>query len=266
MNKLYTNTGKCIWCGKKEPETTFYTAPHILPKRLGGLETGFDVCDECNHYFGTAEQIGRPCMDHAFKEVFGAIRMFTSQLGPDSYKKFRSAYFSYHHEGHLIKIKRNFNSHAVTRQFKRSLYEVFLQKYHQFTGDGNNNIFSMVRDFARYDIGNPHVFYAYNNVILSPDDNTKEHPFLPMSQKLIDDMFEYGYFNFWLMGHNFYLEIFPTIASIKEYSYLQNQANHTLISAHGNEAIYEFNDISQIDFFMQRFNSQVPRYVFFDSI
>lgn len=250
----YTRTGKCIWCCKEEPEVSFRTAPHVLPKRLGGMEICVDVCDECNHYFGTATT-GRPCMDHAFKEVFGAFRMFTSHLGPESYKKFSSAYFSYHHKDHLIKIKSNFNSQAVTRQFKRSLYEVFLQKYHQVTGDGNNPAFAMVRDFARYDIGNPRVFYAFNNIILAPDDKYMEHPFLPMSQKLIDDMFESGFFNFWLMGHNFYLEIFPVIANVKGYNYIRHEANHTLIMAHGNEGIYEFNDIRQIDFFMQRFNS-----------
>lgn len=250
----YTRTGKCIWCCKEEPEVSFRTAPHVLPKRLGGMEICVDVCDECNHYFGTATT-GRPCMDHAFKEVFGAFRMFTSHLGPESYKKFSSAYFSYHHKDHLIKIKSNFNSQAVTRQFKRSLYEVFLQKYHQVTGDGNNPAFAMVRDFARYDIGNPRVFYGFNNIILAPDDKYMEHPFLPMSQKLIDDMFESGFFNFWLMGHNFYLEIFPVIANVKGYNYIRHEANHTLIMAHGNEGIYEFNDIRQIDFFMQRFNS-----------
>lgn len=250
----YTRTGKCIWCCKEEPEVSFRTVPHVLPKRLGGMEICVDVCDECNHYFGTATT-GRPCMDHAFKEVFGAFRMFTSHLGPESYKKFSSAYFSYHHKDHLIKIKSNFNSQAVTRQFKRSLYEVFLQKYHQVTGDGNNPAFAMVRDFARYDIGNPRVFYAFNNIILAPDDKYMEHPFLPMSQKLIDDMFESGFFNFWLMGHNFYLEIFPVIANVKGYNYIRHEANHTLIMAHGNEGIYEFNDIRQIDFFMQRFNS-----------
>lgn len=249
----YKTTGKCIWCGKKEPEICFKHIPHILPRRLGGQEIGVDICDNCNHYFGTAPKAGMPSMDHAFKEVFGAFRMFTSQLGPESYKKYSSHYFSYFHKKHLIKIKNNFNSQAVTRQFKRSLYEVFFQKYHLITGDGNNPVFSQVRDYARYDRGNLHVYYAFNNIILSPDDEMKEHPSLLISQKLIDDMFEYGIFNFWLMGHNFYLEVFPIIANVKGYQYMQEQANNTLINIKGNEAIYEFNDIRQIDFFMQRF-------------
>ena len=64
----YVNTGKCIWCGRAEPEVTFLTEPHVLPRRLGGKEIGFDVCDECNHYFGTAQK-GRPAIDVAFKEI-----------------------------------------------------------------------------------------------------------------------------------------------------------------------------------------------------
>ncbi len=51
----YINTGKCIWCGRTESDgATFYDKPHIVPHGLGGQEIGVDVCDDCNHYFGTA--------------------------------------------------------------------------------------------------------------------------------------------------------------------------------------------------------------------
>ena len=59
--KQYKETAKCIWCGQMEPKVSFATAPHILPRRLGGTEIGFDVCDECNHYFGTAP-FGHSCI------------------------------------------------------------------------------------------------------------------------------------------------------------------------------------------------------------
>ena len=52
----YKKTGKCIWCGKEEPEVSFNTVPHILPRALGGPEVGFDVCDECNHYLGLLQK------------------------------------------------------------------------------------------------------------------------------------------------------------------------------------------------------------------
>lgn len=158
---------KCIWCGRGQKEVSFDTIAHIVPKSLGGKETCDDVCDDCNHYFGTAPRgtNGIPCMDHAFKEIFGAIRMFSQNLNSESYKKFRTTYFTYKHSQRLVKIKHNFDSKKITHQFKRALYEVFFQKYHSVTGDGHNTQFKMIKDYARYNIGNPHVFYAFNNMI-----------------------------------------------------------------------------------------------------
>lgn len=255
--RQYKETGHCIWCGKMEPNVSFSTAPHILPKRLGGTEVGFDVCDDCNHYFGTAPKgkFGVPSIDHALKEIFGAFRMFSQNLDSQSYKNFSSAYFSYRHKRGVIRIKNNFNSQKITRQFKRGLYEIFLQKYHFLTKDGNNPKFDFVRNFARYDIGNPHVYYAFNNVILAPGDEERKNPILHMSDKLIEDMEKYGFFNIWLLGHNFYIEVFPILTNMYSQKYLQMQANSSLLNACGNESIYEFDDIKQIDIFMQRFNS-----------
>ena len=247
----------CIWCGKTEAGVSFNNVAHVLPRALGGLEIVEDVCDECNHYFGTAPKgrYGIPCMDHAFKEIFGAIRMFSKNLTSESYKDFSSSYFTYRHHNHLIKVKNNFNSKYVTHQFKRSLYEVFLQKYHLETGDGHNNMFQAVRNYARYDIGKLHVFYGFNNIILSPGDDYMKHPYLPMSEKLRDDITKYGMFDFWIMGHHFYLEVIPILANVNMKLYLQEQANNTIIRIEQNEGIFEFDDIMQIDFLMQRFNS-----------
>ena len=105
------------------------------------------------------------------------------------------------------------------------------------------------------DIGNPHVFYGFNNIILSPDVNYMKHPYLPMSEKLREDITKYGMFDFWIMGHHFYLEVIPILANVHLNSYLQNQANNTIIRIKNNEGIYELNDVMQIDFLMQRFNS-----------
>jgi len=247
----------CIWCGKTYPSVSFTKIAHVLPKALGGKEIVEDVCDDCNQYFGTAPKgkHGIPCIDHAFKEIFGAIRMFSKNLTPDSYKKFTTSYFTYRHSSHTIKIRNNFNSQAVTHQFKRALYEVFLQKYHLETGDGHNSMFKMVRDYARYDIGSPHVFYGFNNIILSPTNDYMQHPYLPMGDKIREDIFKYGMFDFWLMGHHFYLEIIPLLANVHLRNYLQDQANISIIQIKNNERIFEFENVMQIDFLMQRFNS-----------
>lgn len=67
VKKEYINTGKCIWCGKEKPVVSFHTAPHIVPKCLGGVEIGTDICDDCNHAFGTVVQ-GSPSVDAMFHE------------------------------------------------------------------------------------------------------------------------------------------------------------------------------------------------------
>lgn len=248
---------RCIWCGKTNSDVQFGDIVHVLPRSLGGQEIVGDVCNDCNRYFGTAPKgkRGVPCMDHAFKEIFGAIRMFSKNLTSESYKDFKTSYFTYRHSKHLIKIKDHFNSKYVTRQFKRALYEVFLQKYHLETGDGHNSMFQTVRNFARYDIGNPRVFYGFNNIILSPDENYMKHPYLPMTENLREDITKFGMFDFWIMGHNFFLEIIPILANVHLNRYLQERANNTIIPIKNNEGIFEFDDIMQIDFLMQRFNS-----------
>ena len=249
----YVKTGKCIWCGKKEPEVTFKNKPHILPQSLSGNEIGFDICDDCNAFFGKATS-GKPSLDCVFKEIFNAYRFFSQNLNPESYKKFNSAFFTYYHKKHIIKIKGNFKSSIITRQFKRSLFYVFLQKYHYITSNGNHSMFDSVRKFVRYDVGNPRVFYAFNNIILAPDN--KEHPNIPMNTQLIDEMMNSGLYPLWCIGHMFYIEVLPLAFNVNGFSYLQKEANKLLIPAVGNERIFEFDDIMQIDFLMQRFNSR----------
>lgn len=253
MNKNLILTGQCIWCGKKAPDASFNTESHILPHSLGGGVIGIDVCDECNHYFGTATR-GFPSIDLAFKEIFGAFRTFGDNLNRHTYKNFSSAFFQYRHSQHKIIIKSNFNSRAITHQFKRSLYEVFLQKYHLVTGNGNHPMFDMVRKYARYGEGKPHIYYTFNNVILTTDNDKKVE--LSMSDKNLDDMMNSGLYLFWLFGHLFFIEVLPMVFNVRGRNYLKREASKWLIPASGNEAIYEFSDVMQIDFLMERFHSQ----------
>ena len=247
----YINTGKCIWCGRSFPDVSFKTKPHILPGSLGGEEIGVDVCDECNHAFGTSSA-GRPSPDLVFKEVFAITRFMCSNLDENSYKQLHSIFFKYHHNTRTLSISKAFNTRAITRQFKRGLYEVFLQKYHLFTGDGNNPKFAALRDFARYDRGDLRVFYAFNNIVLTEDRNLP--PSLKISDVGIEEMNQNGAFMFWLYGHPFFMEVFPTIFNVRGDQYLKNAANTYLINIWGNERIYELRDIMQIDFLMQRFS------------
>lgn len=257
MQREYTHTGKCIWCGREKPEATFNTRPHVFPHSLGSEEIGFDVCDDCNHYFGKAPKAGVPSIDMSFKEIFGSYRFFLSHLDENSYKKFRSAFFTYHHSIRTIRIKSSFNEFTITRQFKRSLYEMFLQKYHIKTQNANHPMFDAVRRYARYDIGNLRVFYAFNNIVLVEKDT--EHPHLSMSDKVISDMMESGVYSFWMFGQLFYLEVFSVAFNAKGQSFLQAEAQKVLLPAVGNERILELQNIMQADFFLQRFNNENRR-------
>ena len=251
----YIHDGQCIWCGRKKPTVTFNTIPHILPKSLGGTETCVDVCDECNHYFGTAEK-GLPGIDLVVREILECYRLF----GTDYYTKHnlpkKFVFFHYNHDTKRLKLKSTFREATVTSQFKRGLYELFLQKYHSVTYDGNNQKWDWVRSYARYGIADglrePQVYYAFNNVTLFPDD---EHTnIIVMSDKLIDDTLKYGVFHCYLMGQSFYLEVLPHLFQRYRNLYLQNEANTMLLPAKGNERIFEFTRIGQIDPFMTRYS------------
>lgn len=251
----HISTGKCIWCGRTINEgVSFHNIPHVFPHALGGNDTCTDVCDDCNHYFGTTKRQGVPAIDLTFKEIFSAYRFFGQNLNENSYKKLRSTFFSYHYSTHSIKIRQNFRNDILCRQFKRGLYECFLQKYHQITNDGNNLMFDSVRQFARYNYGDLHVYYAFNEILLV--EKNQDIPHLSMSKKMLADMMEFGIFHFWLLGHSFYLEVLPIAFNIKGMQYLIKEANTSIIHTSDRVGIYEFNDIRQIDPLMFRFNSR----------
>ena len=252
MNK-YSKTGKCIWCGKTNKEVSFNNAPHILPRSLGGEEIGFDVCDECNAAFGTSYK-GAPNVDLVFKEIFNVSRLVMESRDENTYKQFKSVFFNYYHNKKKFVIKSSFalKLGTITKQFKRALFEVFLQKYHYETKDGNNPIFEAVRKYARYGEGDLKVYYIFNNIVLA--ESTRVPPRLLMSQQLISDMFNYGVFNFWFWGFPFYLEVIPTLFNVKGFSYLKEEEARMVVKFKGNERMIELNNIMEIDFLMNRFN------------
>lgn len=255
MNE-FVNTGKCIWCGQEAPLAEFNNRPHIVPDSLGGDELGYDICDKCNSYFGTCTQHDLS-LDLVFKEIFNAYRVFSANLDEKTYKKLRSVFFDYRHSKRFISFKpqfKRFGTKYLARQFSRSLFYVFLQKYHKVTGDGNNPIFDAVRKYVRYNQGDLYVGYIFNNIILAPQN--KEHPNIPMSDYLISQMKEYGVFELHCIGHIFYLGVLPFTFMNKYKVFFRNHASDMIIPAMGNERIIQFTDIMQIDFLMQRFNGR----------
>lgn len=109
--KEYVHTGECIWCKRKKPYVTFFTAPHIVPKSLGGTEIGFDICDDCNKYFGKCTSENKAIsIDLAFKEVFNAC---INSLGDGAEKLMPYSSALFHYNRAEDKIKLNAHSHSL---------------------------------------------------------------------------------------------------------------------------------------------------------
>ena len=249
MTKQYIHTGQCIWCKRKKTDVTFYTAPHITPHSLGANEIGVDVCDDCNHFFGTASK-GMPNTNLVFKEVFQASQCSLGER-PKIKTKYSSVYFHYDRTTDKIKLKNIFPISVITKQFKRSLYEAFLQKYHKTYPDENLDRFEDVRKFARYGLGNLHVYYIHNKFILHSTDKVEDVT-LHMTDSLKNDLLETGYFTFILVGQILFLEVLPLTASIVGYKGLLKVVEPLMLHVDGTEQIYELRDIRFFDMFYNR--------------
>lgn len=251
----YIHDGKCIWCGRGEPTVSFETKPHILPKALGGNEICLDVCDECNHYFGTAEK-RLPAIDTVTREIFESYRLFGTNYYENKNLPKKFTFFHYNLNSGRIKVKSSFRASTITFQFKRGLYELFLQKYHSITYKGNDPCWDWIRQYARYGtkyvLREPHVYYAYNNITFVPAEKLNT---VLMSDKLIDDALKYGVFHMHLMGQNFFLEVLPCMFQLRGKEYLRNEATKMVFNVKGNECLFELMNIIDIDPFMTRYNS-----------
>lgn len=245
----YINKGFCIWCQKSRPEVSFNNEPHIIPHALDCDDIGLDICDSCNHYFGTAAK-GECNTNLVLFEVFKTFGLFTSNRDENSWKYYRSAYFKYEHKKNLITLKQPFRLQSLTKQFKRSLYEVFLQKYHKETGCGLDKEMDDVRNFARYGIGNLSVHYAVNKIFLGAQDKTV------FSLGKLEEVKNYGYYTFWFMSQIFFLEIIPGRAMLMKDIFLNEYAQRYIINIDGDQGIIELKDIRQLDFFMQRWSKK----------
>lgn len=252
-SKQYIHTGECIWCKRSHPNVTFYTAPHIVPQSLGANEIGIDVCDDCNHFFGSASKT-TPNTNLVFKEVFNASK---SSLGerPKSKVKYSSAYFHYDLTTGQIKLKKTFSVSVFTKQFKRALYEAFLQKYHNTYPNENLDKFEAVRKFARYGIGDLHVYYIHNKIIFHSTDSIEDVT-LHMSDALKQEIQETGYYTFFFAGQILFLEVLPLTATVGGYKALWKVVEPLMLKIDGSEHLYELIDIRHFDMFYNRLSQK----------
>lgn len=250
----YIKIGKCIWCLKEKPNVTFKNAPHTISKQIGASNIGFDICDSCNSYFGTHNktEIYPMNVELAFKEVFNVIRLFVSTS--DEIDHFRSRYFNYYKSKREFKINRQFKFqrnfiNMFTRQFKRGIYETFLQEYHLNTSNAMDKRFDSIRDFVRYDKGNLSLYYVdHNGAIMIPRDYSTS---LAFNEKIINDINEYGFYTMYLLGFWFFLEVTPR-AELSKDIFLLNQSRKLGLSSILSRGIKKLDYITDLDFTLQR--------------
>ncbi|SHG77800.1 hypothetical protein SAMN05444483_1342 [Salegentibacter echinorum] len=258
MTELYKKKGICIWCSRSSNETSFLTKPHTIPKKLNAHKIGFDICDQCNKYFGSDnnEEKIKYSIDKITKEIFNVHRfLLSNEKDSNSWKKFKSQFFNYYHSKNALKIKIDYRKNigfeeAFTKKFKRGIYNIFLQEYHRNTENGLDAQFDEIRNFVRYNIGDLPLYYLKNRtgIRLTEDlDMPMEFSFNQHVQSIID---RYGFYHMTLKGLNFFIAVnqkaFENIDN-----YLIPECKYLMGSGFVFNKLIEIKKISQIDFTIQ---------------
>lgn len=204
----------CIWCRKKDGQVTFIKKAHTIPKSLGGENICENICDPCNHYFGSP-QPNLPAPELVLKEMLNISKycLLVNTISAPKKKRYKSEYFNINWKNFNIKLKPRYSLRAgfqekLGRQFRRGMFKIFLEERERQIGDGLSDRFDFIREFARYDLGDfpiyiqvpkfKAVFTAIPDVI-NPQIRFTEHS---------DEMDkEFRIYRYPLFGHNF---LFPT--------------------------------------------------------
>lgn len=247
----YVDKGICIFCGRDSTITSFRERPHTMPKSLGSINIGFDVCDECNHYFGEPDELSFPklSIEVCVKEVFGLMKVLI--YGGNTAGRLKSIYFSYWESKNKIVFRSHFkfNDRFLTTfaiQFKRGIYEMFLQEYHKQTGKGLEDRFNQIRNFARYNTGNIPLYYLVNNGILLLEKEL-QHPKFSFSESQFNDIDTYGFYTLILYGKWFFLEVTPRASLCREV-FLEKQCTELNVGGFIHSKLIEITRITDIDF------------------
>lgn len=257
MKKEYIKKGKCIFCGKSAPEVTFYDKPHTTPHSLGSDRIGFDICDKCNHFFGEPDKSMYPrlAVETCVKEIFGVVR-FMINLEREGHEddQLKSIYFNFWRSRNTLQFKRTYRNNlyfkqAFLKQFKRGLYELFLQEYHKATENGLDQRFDRVRRYARYGYGDLPVWHLQSRMLLIEDNLSV--PEVRFSDHIIEEMDTYGFFSMYLWGFWFFLEVTPRAELTREV-YLQKQIKDLNVGGFVFKDLIELTDIEQIDFTLRQ--------------
>lgn len=258
MRKQYIKKGKCIFCGKSYPEITFFDKPHTTPHSLGSDRIGFDVCDKCNHFFGEPDKSIYPrlAVETCVKEIFGVIR-FMLNLEREGHEKdtLKSRYFNFWRSRNTLQFKTTFKHNSpyfrriFIKQFKRGLYELFLQEYHMQTGNGLDARFDRVRRYARYGYGDIPIWHLQTRLLLLEADLSI--PALAINEHAIEEIDTYGFYSMYLWGFWFYLEVTPRAELAREV-YLRKVAKDVNVGSFVVEDLVQLKDVDDIDYTLRQ--------------
>ncbi len=247
-----TEVGTCIFCLRDRTQTHFNERAHTVSKSLGGINIGKDICDECNHYFGEPDKLVRPnlCIEVCVKEVLGLSQILLQEK-PN--RRLKSKYFNYYQSKGKIVVKPQFRNNQswlrlFARQFKRGIYEMWLQEYHRYCFDGLNSDFDRIRNFSRYNIGDIPLYYLVNNGCVPVQDNNElQHPTFCINEKSLQDARDYGFYTLLIAGHFFILEVSPKAELAREV-YLNKISQQLNVGGFVFSNLIRIDSITDIDF------------------
>jgi hypothetical protein len=208
-----TEVRKCLWCNLSEEnlQVTFNKKAHTIPQSLGGKFLCNNVCDRCNHYFGSPEY-NRPSVEVVLREGFELTRYMAfsnEKKKSNNYARFKSTFFKLNTTNRtfslkpIYSIKPGFQA-SMARQFKRGIFKIFLEEYQRQTNNGMEGRFDFIREFARYDLNDIPIFYMTPKIpvlfYIESEFIAPELNFHQTLQKKIDD---YEFYDLNIFGHGF---------------------------------------------------------------
>lgn len=198
----------CIWCLCTEENSSFNTKAHTIPKTLGGVAYCDNVCDNCNFYFGNAQN-GYPSIETILKETFNLSRlMLLNGRKPINNNKWRytSEYFNVHKNSLDLKpkysIRAGFQS-KVCRLMKRGLFKIFLEENERANGTSLDDKFQFIREYARRDLGDfPVLYFPRAVAVMLTGDKLIANPHMMFSEPLFNYLIrDYNFYEFEFFGH-----------------------------------------------------------------
>lgn len=250
---------RCIWCSKKEDQNvTFFKKAHTFPQSLNGKNTCINVCDKCNHYFGSpTKEI--TSVETALKEALNISKqlLFKMTNHQTSQKtRYKSDHFKINWEQNLITpkpkylLKPNYQE-RLGRQLRRGFFKVYLEERERQLGDAHNSRFDFIREFARYDLGDYPVFVSKPRegvIFFSTQD--VENPTLRFTNLSNFEDEEFRFYSYQVMGHNI---VIPTsrLYGLRLSKYAEYLNNQKLITHNG---LIEINTFEDLDFSFRYMN------------